>query len=285
MKKGNEMKPGKVQTRKLGAPAGLKSEGHSCGDHDHDHEGIAHSEPKTICKLFENASFQEICGETLHPGGIALTEKALSLCHFQKGAKLLDIGCGKGETVNLLTEKYNYDVLGLEQSDALLQEAKTTYPNAKFIKGDADFLDFPSKSFDGVFLECVLSLCELKEEVLHEIWCVLRNGGKLVLSDLYLRSEEKQDNRTLKEVTTCINGAFCSEEVKELVKATGFTRIQWFDCSEGIRSFTASAIMKYGSLEKFWEEVLPEGVDTNAFTSSIMSGKPGYFLLIAEKPL
>ncbi len=84
---------------------------------------------------------------------------------------------------------------------------------------------------------------------------------------------------------TCIIGAFRSEEVKEMLKAIGFTRIQWFDCSEGIREFTVSAIMKYGSLEKFWEEVLPEGADSNAFTASVMGGKPGYFLLVAEKPL
>lgn len=285
MKTLTQSKKQTVQNRKLGSAAAVISEGHVCGG-EHNHDDIAFSEPKVVCKLFENEAFQEICGETLHPGGIELTEKALSLSHFPKGAKLLDIGCGKGETVNLLKSKYGYDAIGLEQSEVLLEEAKKAFPDSDFKRGDADFLDFPSRIFDGVFMECVLSLCDKKEEVLHEIWCVLKNGGKLVLSDLYLREPEKaQSGDAGVPVQTCLTGAFRSEELKAQLKATGFTGIQWFDCSEGIRSFTAAAIMKYGSLDKFWEEVLPAGSNTNEFAASIMSGKPGYFLLLAEKPL
>ncbi len=257
---------------------------HSCGDHE-GHDGPAQ---KPVCKLFENEAFQEVCGETMHPGGLELTERGISACGFSKDAKLLDIGCGKGETVEFLTKKYGYDVTGIDQSDILIEQAKKAYPNMTFQKGDADFLEFSSFSFDGVLMECVLSLCDLREEVLHEIFCVLKKGGKLILSDLYLRAPEKQEKAATEkaktEVKTCMTGALNKEELQALLKETGFTDIEWIDCSETILSFTANAIMKYGSLEKFWDEMLPEGVDKNAFCSSVCSGKPGYFLLTATKP-
>ena len=259
------------------------NECHGCGS-DSDH-GVFGQKP--VCKLFESEAFQEICGETLHPGGLELTEKGVSLCGFQKGMKILDIGCGKGETVNFLSQKFGLDAVGIDQSDLLIAEAQKAYPKLTFKKGDADFLEFPSCSFDGVVMECVLSLCDNREETLHEIWCILNNGGKLILSDLYLRSPEKQEKKITQDdepqVKTCLTGALNSEELRALMAETGFKEIEWIDCSQTIGSITARAIMEYGSLEKFWNEVLPAEVDKNAFSASVMSGKPGYFLLVAEK--
>jgi len=267
-----------IRKRNLGKNSGS---GDSCGDH-HEHEWDS---KKPICKLFENPEFQEICGDTLHPGGLELTEKGVRACKFRNGAKILDIGCGKGDTANYLSEKHGLDITGLDQSEILIEQAKRKYPGLHFEKGDADFLEFSSNSFDGVLMECVLSLCDLKEEVLHECWCVLKEGGKLILSDLYLREpgKKKTDENSVAAVKTCMTGGMVKEELLEILRKTGFTKIMWNDCSETLGNITANAIMKYGSLEKFWEEMLPEGVDKNAFCTSVCSGKPGYFQLTAVK--
>ena len=273
-----------VQKKNLGKAEGTES--HGCGGHSHDHDQAGFNQ-KPVCKLFENEAFQEICGETMHPGGLELTEKGIALCGFKKGAKILDVGCGKGETAFFLNKEHGFDLVGIDQSEILVEQAKKAYPKLNFQMGDADYLEFPSSTFDGVLMECVLSLCDMKEEVLHECWCVLKQGGKLILSDLYLREPSK--SKAMKkeespiEVKTCMTGALIKEELLTLLEETGFIDIEWMDCSETILSFTANAIMKYGSLEKFWDEMLPEGVNKNLFCDSVCSGKPGYFLLVATK--
>jgi SAM-dependent methyltransferase len=59
--------------------------------------------------------------------------------------------------------------------------------------GDGEFLDdYPSYSFNGVMMECVLSLINLPDEALHEVYCVLKKGGKLFISDLYIKNPKPE---------------------------------------------------------------------------------------------
>lgn len=51
-------------------------------------------------------------------------------------SKILDIGCGTGQHVNLLGSK-NLDVLGIDISPSMIKQAKKNFPNYKFEVGDA----------------------------------------------------------------------------------------------------------------------------------------------------
>ena len=39
------------------------------------------------------------------PGGFEITERGLAIAGFKKGSRILDIGCGGGDTVNYLNEQ------------------------------------------------------------------------------------------------------------------------------------------------------------------------------------
>jgi demethylmenaquinone methyltransferase/2-methoxy-6-polyprenyl-1,4-benzoquinol methylase len=61
--------------------------------------------------------------------------------------RTLDVACGTG----FLTRHLSGDVLGLDQSTRMLDEAQRQAPRATFVQGDALSPPFPDGSFDRVF--------------------------------------------------------------------------------------------------------------------------------------
>ncbi|MDD2214999.1 MAG: class I SAM-dependent methyltransferase [Eubacteriales bacterium] len=236
------------------------------------------------CKVFEAPVFSEVFENAIRPGGFAVTAHAMEICQFGKKARLLDVGCGCGATVEFLETNFDISAVGIDSSKVLLKRGKDRNPKLNIVYGDGELLEFPSFSFDGVFMECSLSLFENKTEALHEAYCVLKKGGKLIISDFYLRDANKNVEGDNGQVKTCISGAFVLSELNDLLSELGFRIILWEDKTAELKSFMASMIMHYGSMENFYQSVLKEEKDALHFAEMIKQKKPGYFLLIAEKP-
>ena len=62
-------------------------------------------------------------------------------------ARTLDVACGTG----FLTRHLPGKVVGLDQSESMLEEARRQAPNATYVPGDALALPFEDCSFDRVF--------------------------------------------------------------------------------------------------------------------------------------
>ncbi len=73
-------------------------------------------------------------------------------------AHTLDVACGTG----MLTQHLPGEVVGLDQSDAMLEHARQRAPAATFVQGDALDLPFEDDSFDRVFSS--FFYCHLEEE-------------------------------------------------------------------------------------------------------------------------
>ena len=59
-----------------------------------------------------------------------------------------------------------------------IEEGSKANPDLDIRLGDGEFLDdFSSKTFDGVFMECVLSVINMPDEALHEAYCVLKKAA------------------------------------------------------------------------------------------------------------
>jgi SAM-dependent methyltransferase len=132
--------------------------------------------------LFAWTDFQRITGDTLRPGGITLTARALDFCDLPQEAAVVDIGCGRGATARLLAAR-GHRVLALDPSEQMLSWAHAA--GVLPVRGRAEALPLAQGSVDAVFCECVLSVTGAPSTVLAEAARVLRPGGWLVLSDLY----------------------------------------------------------------------------------------------------
>ena len=62
-------------------------------------------------------------------------------------AKTLDVACGTG----FLTRHLPGEIVGLDQSESMLEEARRQAPNATYLAGDALSLPFEDDSFERVF--------------------------------------------------------------------------------------------------------------------------------------
>jgi len=126
--------------------------------------------------------------ESLHPGGLALTERLAELCGIGSGTRVLDVACGTGESACHLAEKLGAQVCGLDQSAELLARARAKADARglaiEFRHGDAAALPFHDAAFDVAICECTLCLLD-KDAVLGEMARVVRADGRVGMHDLY----------------------------------------------------------------------------------------------------
>ena len=121
----------------------------------------------------------------IHPGGEELTLEAAKACGWKEGDRILDVGCGGGGSMLLLKKTLGLKPVGCDMDEGMLARARLLDPEFKLRKTDGMSLDFPSLYFDGALLECSFSLMNRHDEMLNELYCVMKKGAKMAISDLY----------------------------------------------------------------------------------------------------
>lgn len=98
-----------------------------------------------------------------------------------KGKSLLDIGCGAGQTVSMLSS-LGYNVFGVDLSPLFLGKGRKDATNGfAFISADAEELPFRDKYFDAVCSFEFIEHCSNPEKVLSEMIRVLKPGGYIII--------------------------------------------------------------------------------------------------------
>jgi trans-aconitate methyltransferase len=95
-----------------------------------------------------------------------------------QGERILDIGCGTGHLTARIAQ-VTPDVIGIDSSAEMIQEAKKAYPQIQFIVADARDFHF-DRPFDAVFSNAALHWIREPEKVVRCVWNALRPGGRFV---------------------------------------------------------------------------------------------------------
>ncbi len=232
-------------------------------------------------KLYENEVFQVATQDTLRPGGLDLTKKAMKIADFAEGNRILDIGSGCGRTVEYLKEVFRIQAMGVDISETMAGKAKRLNRTLQVMVGDVCRLPYRDASVDGVLCECVYNLFNDRLPALAEMHRVLSPGGKLIISDLFLR--EKKGEFSKLPLATCINGITPPEYVIQEITAAGFEMVAWQDETLAYKEFIAELIMKYGSMSIFWESLVSSCEKACAIQNNLRNVRIGYYLSVWHK--
>lgn len=197
-----------------------------------------------------------------HAGGFEITSRAISFCSFPPKAKIIDIGCGSGITVNYLTQELGFEAIGIDR------ETESTCQKNNLLNASGEALPFPEDHADGIFMECSFSMMSSQKQVLKECYRTLRKNGWLVISDMYARGEPAR-------LTGYLGWFDTKDQIISLIENSGF-RIKLFeDWTHSLKSLWGQMILKSGS-DSFYGRL---GVSYE----TIRRIKPGYYLIVASK--
>ena len=113
-------------------------------------------------------------------------------------SRILDYGCGYGRTLGELFNEEYYDLIGLDFSPAMIAAARARFPEITFHQIESSTIPLPDASVDAVLLFTVLTCVPTDEgqrAIVKELHRVLKRGGLLYISDLWLQTDERNLTR------------------------------------------------------------------------------------------
>lgn len=119
-----------------------------------------------------------------------LRSMILEQAGIEAGHRVLDVGCGTGSQLMLLSGRNRHTALvGVEPDAGMLdiaaKKGREAHREIRWTSGSALFLPFQSQAFDRVLTTFVLHHLDTtnKGDALAEIFRVLRPGGQLHIAD------------------------------------------------------------------------------------------------------
>jgi len=109
---------------------------------------------------------------------------------FQKGGKLLDVGCSTGNFLNELTKRGIWDVEGIDSSPYAVSYAQERF-GLKVQCGFIEEADLPTETYDVITMWDVLEHTYRPYFVIKKINNLLKNGGYFIFSVPNMRSLDR----------------------------------------------------------------------------------------------
>lgn len=127
----------------------------------------------------ERESYAE-APSSLHTGITRdVLEKVLPRYATDRGARILDIGCGQGPALDVFREKGYCNAVGITLNEEDVRVCREKGHNV--LKMDQSFLTFPDEAFDFVWARHVLEHSIFPYFTLHEFHRILAGHGTLYL--------------------------------------------------------------------------------------------------------
>jgi ubiquinone/menaquinone biosynthesis C-methylase UbiE len=255
---------------------------------------------KSCCAdLYASDWARLLLGDSLHPGGAALTGRLGQLMELQPGARVLDVAAGRGASAIHLAREFGCDVVGVDYGTAnaaiARRQARTAglQNRVAFAAGDAERLPCSDGRFDAVTCECAFCTFPDKRAAAAELTRVLRPGGVLGLADLVRRGRLPAGLDDLLAWVACIADARPPEEYAGYLAAAGFDVTAMENHDEvladlvrtvRLRLMGARVAAQLGGVALPGADVARARELARAAERAVADGSLGYVLIVARRP-
>lgn len=152
---------------------------------------------------------------------------------IKTGDTVIDLGSGAGNDCFIARAATGPTgrVIGIDFTEAMIEKArinvdKLGYNNVEFRQGDIEKMPVGGNVADVIVSNCVLNLVPNKNNVIKEIYRVLKPGGHFSISDVVLVGELPEKLRNVAEMYAgCVSGAIQKGVYMELIQSNGFKEI------------------------------------------------------------
>jgi ubiquinone/menaquinone biosynthesis C-methylase UbiE len=182
------------------------------------------------------------------------------------GGLLLDIGCGTG----LFLSRYlasGGEGVGIDLSPGMVARARERLPESEFLVGTGEALPFRDNTFDAVASLLTFSYIHHPEEMIADVYRILRPGGRFALCTLGKNLftsmvpalywiGEKMELRKI-GVGDFNEHYYTEEEMEALLGYAGFEEVEVRRCSFAHASLASPFFRIARKVEPFVEEKIP----------------------------
>lgn len=187
----------------------------------------------------------------------------VALASLKEGETVLDLGSGAGFDCFLAANRVGSKgkVIGIDMTPEMVEKAKQNakkgkYSNVEFKLGEIENLPIADNSVDIIISNCVINLSPDKQKVFQEAFRVLKQNGRLMVSDLVLRKELPDVvKNSIEAYIGCLSGAILKEEYLKYIHEAGFSKINVinetsFPLEDMTNDVTVRAIISNSKLKK-----------------------------------
>lgn len=136
-------------------------------------------------------------------GRYELALSALQAGGLQKGAKVLDVGCGDGALTGFIASRFQADVEGIDVTQLPIELARQEFAkrgwSGRFTVIEGYEYPFADGAFAAVVCSDVIEHVQKPEQLLAEMWRLVAPGGRLVVTTPIRYTEAPLDRMHVQE--------------------------------------------------------------------------------------
>jgi arsenite methyltransferase len=180
---------------------------------------------------YEETDLQSIPKESILGVGCGAP---LNFADIKEGESVVDLGSGAGIDVFLSAKRVGGSgrVIGIDMTDEMLEKARRNakvhgYLNVEFRKGDIEKkIPVNDSTADLVISNCVINLTIDKVSAFRDVYRILKQGGRMVISDLVTAAEVAPNSVSAEKWCSCLDGTLTKEHYIASIRKAGFHKVE-----------------------------------------------------------
>jgi len=157
-----------------------------------------------------------------------------AIAALKPGETVIDLGAGGGFDCFLAAHEVGTSghVIGIDMTPDMLSKArhnadKGKFTHVEFRLGEIEHIPVADNTADVIISNCVINLSPNKPQVFRDAYRVLKEGGRLAISDVVATIELPEDMRNDEAlIAGCMGNASLIDDLEGYMKDAGFTDVK-----------------------------------------------------------